>query len=180
MGDGHTTLESIIEYETGWFDAGYSLVEQPDGTKKKYYWAKLDPAVTVIAIKPNGNLLMVKQYRPVIDKTCIEAPTGIVEDGEHVKAAASRELEEETGYKPETVHVLETNHVANGILKHQRTFAVATNLTKTEQNLDDNEFLDVLELSPEEAIKTAREDPVTDATLTALLLAHHDGYIDIF
>lgn len=179
MNDDHTTLDSIIEYETGWFNAGYDLVEQPNGTQKEYYWADLDPAVTVIAIKPNGNLLMVEQYRPVIDETCIEAPTGMVEDGERVETAAARELEEETGYKPDEIHVLETNHIANGILRHQRTITVATGLTKGEQNLDDNEFLNVLEFTPKEAIKTAREDPVTDATLTALLLAHYDGHIDL-
>jgi len=42
-------LESTTEYETGWYDGGYDLVEQPDGSTKRYYWAALPPAVVVIA-----------------------------------------------------------------------------------------------------------------------------------
>lgn len=176
--DKHTKLDSVTEYETGWFDAGYNLVEQPDGSQKKYYWACLRPAITVVAIKQNGNILLVEQYRPVVDETFVECPTGMVENGENIKSAAARELEEETGYKPDTVHILETKYIANGILQHQRTTTVATGLTKTEQNLDDNEFLKVVELTPREAIETARKDPVSDATLTALLLAQYEEFVD--
>jgi len=34
-------VESETEYETGWYDGGYDLVGQPDGSEKKYYWAEL-------------------------------------------------------------------------------------------------------------------------------------------
>ena len=40
-------IESTTEYETGWVQAGYDLVEQPDGTQKRYYWAELATAVVV-------------------------------------------------------------------------------------------------------------------------------------
>ncbi|MGZ0747550.1 NUDIX hydrolase [Haloparvum sp. AD34] len=40
----------VVEYETGWVTAGYDLVVQPDGSRKKYYWAELPPAVVVVAI----------------------------------------------------------------------------------------------------------------------------------
>lgn len=29
--------ESRVEYETGWYTGGYDIVEQPDGTSKRYY-----------------------------------------------------------------------------------------------------------------------------------------------
>ena len=48
--------ESAVEYETDWFTGGYDLVEQPDGSTKRYYWAELATAVVVVArTDDNGN-----------------------------------------------------------------------------------------------------------------------------
>jgi ADP-ribose pyrophosphatase len=58
-------------------------------------------AVGIVAIleKPTGpELLLQKQYRPPIDKICIEVPAGLVDEGEDAEACAVRELKEETGY----------------------------------------------------------------------------------
>ena len=41
---------------------------------------------------------MQKQYRPPVDKVCIEVPAGLVDAGETAEQAAVRELKEETGY----------------------------------------------------------------------------------
>src|SRR6056297_379375 len=71
-------VESVAEYETGWYTGGYDLVEQPDGSAKKYYWAELPPAVVVLAVA-DGKVVFVEQYRPVIGETCLECPAGIVE-----------------------------------------------------------------------------------------------------
>ncbi|KAH8833477.1 NUDIX hydrolase domain-like protein, partial [Flagelloscypha sp. PMI_526] len=47
--------------------------------------------------------VLVEQYRPPIDKTVIEFPAGLVDQGESPEEAAIRELEEETGYKATSV-----------------------------------------------------------------------------
>lgn len=58
-------------------------------------------AVGIVAIlqKPSGSeLLLQKQFRPPIDKICIEVPAGLVDEGEDAETCAVRELKEETGY----------------------------------------------------------------------------------
>ncbi|PVH86252.1 ADP-ribose pyrophosphatase [Cadophora sp. DSE1049] len=58
-------------------------------------------AVGMVAIleKESGpELLLQKQYRPPVDKVCIEVPAGLVDAGETAEQAAVRELKEETGY----------------------------------------------------------------------------------
>ncbi|THY30982.1 putative ADP-ribose pyrophosphatase [Aureobasidium pullulans] len=58
-------------------------------------------AVGIVAIlqKPGGpELLLQKQFRPPIDKICVEVPAGLVDEGEDAETCAVRELKEETGY----------------------------------------------------------------------------------
>jgi ADP-ribose pyrophosphatase len=169
-------LETATEYETGWYDGGYDRVEQPDGTTKRYYWAELPDAVIVVAID-GTDVLFVEQYRPTVRRECLELPAGIVEDGESYEAAATRELEEETGLTPGSVELLQTFDVATGVLRHERGIVAAEDLQPGTRNLDDNEFLTVTRIPRERAIERARELPANDATLEGLLLAAQDGYL---
>lgn len=171
-----TVLESVTEYETGWFTGGYDLVEQPDGTQKRYYWAALAPAVVIVAVT-DGQLLFVEQYRPTIRETQYELPAGIVEPGESFTTAGARELEEETGFRPESVSLLQTCWCSTGVLRHKRGYVFAESLTPGDRALDTNEFLTPKTVDVTDAIEVAREQPTNDATIEGLLLADADGLL---
>jgi ADP-ribose pyrophosphatase len=169
-----SVIESAVEYETGWYTGGYDLVEQPDGSQKKYYWAELAPAVVVVALA-DDEVVFVDQYRPAIGEQCLELPAGIIEDGESATTAGARELREETGFEPSGVSLLENYWVATGVLRHRRAVVFAEGLTPAERELDENEFLTVTSMPVDEALDTARAEPANDATIEGLLLAETDG-----
>ena len=163
-------LESVAEYETGWYTGGYDRVRQPDGSEKDYYWAELPDAVVVVA-RTGDELVFVDQYRPTIRQQCLELPAGIVEDGESYTTAGARELREETGFDPSGVSLLESFDCATGVLRHRRGIVFAEGLTPTEQDLDDNEFLSVTTVPIDDALDVARREPANDATIEGVLLA---------
>ena len=183
-------LASETEYDTGWYAGGYDRVEQPDGTTKNYYWAALPPAVVVVA-EDDGDVVFVDQYRPVVREQCLELVAGIVEesadsspgetapapDRESYAAAGRRELREEAGLEAGELHFLQEFWAATGVLRHRRGIVFATDLTPTDRDLDNNEFLTVERVPVEDALAVAREPPANDATIEGLLLARADGHL---
>jgi ADP-ribose pyrophosphatase len=180
-------LESVAEYETGWYTGGYDLVELPDGRRKRYYWAELPAAVVVVAVveEPGSlglpgegrSVVMVEQFRPTIRKLCHELPAGIVEDGESYAEAGARELAEEVGIVADSVELLEDFWCSTGVLRHERGLVWAEGFTRGERKLDGSEFLDVRTVPVEDALALARSGPANDATIEGLLLAREAGLL---
>ena len=82
-----------------WLTARKDVVKLPDGRINPEYWILEYPDwVNVIAITRDGLMVMERQYRHGLGKTCFELPCGVIEEGETPLEAAKRELLEETGY----------------------------------------------------------------------------------
>ncbi len=171
-------VETVVEYETPWYTGGYDLVDQPDGSQKRYYWAELAPATVIVGVA-DGDVVMVEQYRPAIRETQFELPAGIVEPGETYAEAGVRELREETGYAAADATLLNAYWTATGVLRHRRGIVFAHDLTATEAgpDRDSNEFLTVQTVPVDDALAVARSQPANDATIEGLLLAREDGLL---
>lgn len=179
--DDWARLESVVEYDTGWYTGGYDLMRQPDGTEKRYYWAELAPAVVVVPLLEGDGggreVVFVEQFRPAVGERFLELPAGIVETEESFAEAGTRELAEETGYRAGETTPVETFWVATGVLRHRRGVVVAKDLEPGEVDHDGNEFLSVTTRPVEGALAAAREPPANDATLEGLLLADAAGLL---
>ena len=73
-------------------------VELPDGTRAPRELIRHAPAVGVLARRPDGAFVFVRQFRKAVERVMLEIVAGICEPGEAPAATAARELREETGY----------------------------------------------------------------------------------
>lgn len=60
-------------------------------------------AVTIVPITKDGNIILIKQFRQPLNTEVYELPSGLIDSGEDIISAVSRELQEETGYGVEKI-----------------------------------------------------------------------------
>jgi len=96
--------EKTIEYENKYFHV-YSQDADFGTFSKKHYVAKFGSKACLL-ILDQGNVLLARQYRFLIDRSVWEIPGGKVEDGEDASVSAVRECEEETGIRGSNIKPL--------------------------------------------------------------------------
>ena len=91
------TSERLIE--TPYFTLRSDRLRLPDGAvKKAYYVIERPDAAIIFPLTEAGEVVLVRQYRPAIERVELGLPAGLIEEGEEPERAARRELLEETGY----------------------------------------------------------------------------------
>jgi ADP-ribose pyrophosphatase len=101
--------------------------------KWEYVSRTRDVSAAVILAIHEGQVILVEQHRVPVGGPCIELPAGLVGDdqeGEAIESAAARELEEETGYRPERVVSLGKFYASPGMSAEYFTLVRAEGLTR--------------------------------------------------
>ncbi|HEX2098662.1 MAG TPA: NUDIX hydrolase [Rubrobacteraceae bacterium] len=93
----HLSSERLME--TPYFAVRADKLRLPDGeVKDPYYVLERPDAVIIFPLTEEGEVVLVRQYRPPIDRIELGLPAGLVDEGEDPAKAGRRELLEETGY----------------------------------------------------------------------------------
>jgi ADP-ribose pyrophosphatase len=132
---------------------------------------RMPDAAAVLPLTPDGDVLLVGQFRPPVRDDLIEIPAGLMDvAGEDAVTCASRELVEETGYRHTGIEFLGGMYAAPGSTSHYVHLFVARTAEVPEEDVEE-----AIELSRRpfaQMVEAARSGRVRDAkTALALLLA---------
>jgi ADP-ribose pyrophosphatase len=139
------TRDSDVAYTCPGFDVVHEDVTLPDGTATDYDYLHDDPAVVVLPFTPDGDVVVIEEWRQAVKRVNRGLPAGSVDDDDDdLAATAHRELTEETGYVADEVAYLNSFEPANGIADAVHHYFVATGATPDgDQDLDFNESIRV-------------------------------------
>lgn len=142
----------------------------PNGKESIREYVVHPGAVVILAFLDNGNLLFERQYRYPLQRVFLELPAGKIDPDEAAIDAAQRELLEETGYTAGEWEYLGVMHPCIGYSNERIEIFCARSLRLTnETQLDHNEFLEVVELTPDAAKQAVWNGQITDSkTITSL------------
>ncbi len=165
-------IEREYLHRRPWLTVRRDSLQMPDGTiVPEYYVLEYPNWVNIIAITKEKKFILVKQYRPGIEKTCLELCAGVCEK-EDVSplASAQRELMEETGYGGGTwSEFMCVSPNASATNNYSYCF-IAEDVEKMgDQHLDESEELTVHLLSFEELKKLLESGNILQATMAAPL-----------
>jgi ADP-ribose pyrophosphatase len=146
-------------------------IETPDGHPSTREIAGHPGGVAILAIDPDGAILLVRQWRHAIGRALLEIPAGTLDhdaDGtvEHHAEAARRELEEETGYRARSWRYLGGFYTAPGFTNELMHLYLATDLEPASENRlgpDADERLELEPLPLADAIGMAERGELIDA-----------------
>lgn len=169
------TIRSTSIYEGKVVDLRVDEVTLPNGKTTKRELIKHPGAVAVIAITKEDKILFVEQYRKPLEKSLVEIPAGKVEQGEAPEVTARRELEEETGYTTGELSFVTSFYTSPGFADELMHIYITDEVEKMEEPIgsDDDEFVDVLELTLDEAKELVEQERIHDAKTTYAILYLH-------
>jgi ADP-ribose pyrophosphatase len=156
-------IDGRVMYDGNFITVCKDNVLLPDGSSSTREYITHPGAVAMLAVLDNGKLVMERQYRYPLQREIIELPAGKIDAGEDILRCAQRELLEETGYVAgEWTHIT-TAWPCVGYADERIEYFLARGLKHEGRQLDDGEFLEVFELSLEDALEWVRAGRIRDS-----------------
>ncbi|HET8693185.1 MAG TPA: NUDIX hydrolase [Aquabacterium sp.] len=165
-----TLVSSQTVYQGHFLTLKRDTVALPDGKQAAREYVVHPGAVMIVAVLPDGRLVMERQYRYPVAQTMLEFPAGKLDPGEGGLACAQRELWEETGYRAQRWAKAGLLHPCIGYATEIIEVWFAEGLSLSERHLDEGEFLDVFAATQEELETAFDRGELTDGkTITGLM-----------
>lgn len=176
MADSVVRLKRELKYQ-GAILKIYEDTVMANGHEAHWDFIHHDGAAAVLPVTHDGKILMVRQYRNALDRNTLEIPAGkLDEPDEPTLACASRELEEETGYRTEDMEYLMRLNTTVAFCDEAIDIFVARNLIPSRQCLDEEEVIEVEEWDLNDLLELIYTGKLNDAKTVAAITAYAVRY----
>ena len=129
------------------------------------------PACVIVPLDGDGDVLLVRQYRHAVGEVLLEAPAGLVEEGELPEECARRELPEETGHAAADIERIGAFWPSPGFCDELMHVFLARGLTPGQPSPDEDENIEVVRYPLERVLKMIESGEIRDGkTIAAVLM----------
>ena len=149
-----------VKYTERVLDSEYVKVDKDDVTLPQgreiedFYKVTIKDCAAIVAITPDNQIILKKEYRHCYGDELIEIPAGVLEENEEPIKAAKRELKEETGYRSEKWTYLGKTVESSAKLTNYMYIYLAEDCEKvSNQKLDYGEDIEVIEVEFDKAVE---------------------------
>ena len=144
-------------------------VELPGGMVVDLEMVRHPGAAAVVPLHPDRTVTLIRQYRYAADGFILEVPAGKLDPGESPESCAMREIVEEAGVRATRLHPLGWIFTTPGFTDEKIHLFAATGLVPAPQALEEDEIIEIVSMSLDEALRLAATGGIRDAkTLCAL------------
>lgn len=145
-------------------------VDLPNGKSIRHTTIIHPGAAVILPITDDGDILLLRQFRPSLNKWILELPAGTIEGDESPIECARRELIEETGYSAQHFEPLGQCSPLAGFCDEIQYLFVAKGLSPNQSLLpDDDEVINVIKVSLGDIENWIKTDEITDGKTIACL-----------
>lgn len=165
------TLSTECIYDGNILHVWKDGIRLPDGNEATREYVKHVGAVAVVALTKEGEVIMERQFRYPFHKAILEIPAGKLNSpDENAELAARRELREETGAVAGKMQYLGDYYGSPAILGENIRLFLATDLTFTAQEMDEDEFLEVFRMPLADVTEEILKGNIPDGKTQAAVL----------
>lgn len=163
-------LDSKVLYEGRVVTLALQTVELPNGRTSSREIIRHRGAVAILPLHEDGRITLIRQYRLAAGNTLWEIPAGTLEPGEDPRDCAIRELQEEAGLRPGKLVRLGGVFPAPGYSSEYIHLFVATDLTPSVLQGDDDESIETVVVPLDEALAMVERGEIENAMAVIALL----------
>ena len=148
-------------------DVHLDKVMLPNGTEVRLECIKHPGAAAVVPFLNKNEIILIRQYRPVVDEYIWEIPAGTLKRGESPIKCAGRELEEEIGYSASSMKCLTRIYTTPGFTNECIYIYSADRLKKVGIKPDSDEILSVKNFRVSQIRRMFKKKKIIDAKTIA-------------
>lgn len=130
--------------------------------------------VAVVPVDPDGDIILVRQYRKAVEKELLEIPAGGIDPGEDPPTAVKRELQEEIGHLPGKIERLGGYYSSPGFCTEFLYLYLATDLTPSQLYAEDTAGIQTVKVKPRRIRRMIAAGEICDSKSVAGLLYYLD------
>lgn len=167
-----TVIDSEAIYDGRVVKLRVDTVRLPNGKTSKREVVEHSGAVSIVPMRDDETVLLVRQWRLPAGKALLEIPAGGLEPDEAPEACARRELAEEIGMVPDRLIPLFTCYLAPGYSTEKMYGFLALGLRDAPEEADEDEFVEIVPMPLADALNAIATGEIEDVkTIAGLTLA---------